>query len=255
MPVLRRQVRRPSRRSASPSRTDAGSPLRPAGYRSSPQWMRPFRNVPVVMMVAPARSWRPSRSLRPRDAAPAAFVGRIFQDQVDYFCLLDVEVGLILKHLAHLHAIELLVALGSGAPDGGAAGSIEEAKLDAYGVGDLTHDSAERVDLADEVPLGDAANGGVAGHLGDQVEVHGNDGGLQAHAGGCHGCFATGVPGADYGDVEFFGKTHGFSILRISQSSCGGINQTAAGQAYKKAFLQVSLRFEPRSQDEQAFGC
>jgi hypothetical protein len=29
-----------------------GSPLRPAGYCSSPQWMRPLRKVPVVMMVA-----------------------------------------------------------------------------------------------------------------------------------------------------------------------------------------------------------
>ena len=50
VPVFRRQPRRPRRLRLSPSRTDGGSPLRPAGYCCSPQWMRPFRNVPVVMI-------------------------------------------------------------------------------------------------------------------------------------------------------------------------------------------------------------
>ena len=52
VPVLRRQPRRPSALSDSPSSTAAGSPLRPAGYCCSPQWIRPLRNVPVVMMTA-----------------------------------------------------------------------------------------------------------------------------------------------------------------------------------------------------------
>jgi hypothetical protein len=51
------------------------------------------------------------------------------------------------------------------------AGPREETELDAAGVGDLAHDAAEGVDLADEMALGDAADGGIAGHLRDQVKV------------------------------------------------------------------------------------
>jgi hypothetical protein len=49
--------------------------------------------------------------------------------------------------------------------------------------------------------LGDAANCRIAGHLGDQVQVHRRDGGLQAQTGTCSGCFATGVPGTHDNDV------------------------------------------------------
>ena len=123
----------------------------------------------------------------------------IFVDQeVDDFGLLDEEVGDGLELFAHLYAVEGFVALGAGAPDGGAAGGVEEAELDAAGVGDFAHDAAEGVDFADEMALGDAADGGVAGHLRDEVEVQREEGRAQAHACG-RGCgFATGVAGADH---------------------------------------------------------
>jgi hypothetical protein len=51
------------------------------------------------------------------------------------------------------------------------------------------------------VALGDAADGRVARHLRDQVQVHGDHGGAQAHArAGARG-FAAGVTGADDHDV------------------------------------------------------
>src|ERR1700722_20247000 len=96
-----------------------------------------------------------------------------FEDEVDGFGLLDVQIGLVFQDFAHFYAVELLVALGAGRPDGGAAGGVEQTELDAGRVGDLAHDAAEGVDLADQVALGDAADGGVAAHLGDQVEVEG----------------------------------------------------------------------------------
>jgi hypothetical protein len=76
--------------------------------------------------------------------------------------------------------------------------------LDSYGVGDFAHDAAERVDFPDEMAFGDAADGGVAGHLRDEIDVQSEEGGLQAHAGGGHGGFASGVSGADYYYVEMF---------------------------------------------------
>ncbi len=84
-----------------------------------------------------------------------------------------MQFGLGLEHLAHLQPILLLVALGARRPHRRAARSIQQAKLDAHGVGDLAHDAAEGVHLAHQVALGNAADGGIARHLRDQVHVEG----------------------------------------------------------------------------------
>ncbi len=81
----------------------------------------------------------------------------------------------------------------------GPRGCVQQAELDADGVGDFAHDAAERVNLADEVAFGDASDGGVAGHLRDEVDVEGVEGGLEAHASAGDGGFAASVSGADDG--------------------------------------------------------
>ncbi len=129
-----------------------------------------------------------------------------------------MEAGLGFEDLAHFDAVKLLVALGARAPDGGATRGVEEAELDADGVGDFAHDAAERVDLADEVALGYAADGRVAAHLGDEVEVHGDERGLQAHARRGHGGLAAGVTGADYNDVVLFGKSHPIPLYGLDDA-------------------------------------
>ena len=128
--------------------------------------------------------------------------------KIHHFGLLDEEVLLSLQHLAHLDAVEGLVALRARRPDGRPARCVEQAELDAAGVGDLAHDATQRVHLADEVSLGDASDGGVAAHLGDQVEVEGEERGAQAHARGGHRCLAAGVARANHNDIELFGKRH-----------------------------------------------
>ena len=70
------------------------------------------------------------------------------EDQFCHFRLFDAQVGLALEHLAHFDAVHFLVALRARRPDGGAAAGIKQPELDANGVGDFTHDAAERVDLA-----------------------------------------------------------------------------------------------------------
>ncbi len=136
----------------------------------------------------------------------------LFEEEVDDLGLPDVEVGDALEEFPHADAVEGLVALGAGAPDGGAAGGIEQAELDAGLVGDLSHDAAEGVDLADEVSFGDAADGGVAGHLGDEVGIEGEECGAQAHAGGGDGGLAAGMAGSDNGYVEVFCDGHNFIL-------------------------------------------
>ena len=113
-----------------------------------------------------------------------------------------------------------------GTPDSGAARGVEQAELDADGVGDFAHDAAERVDFADEVALGHAADGRIAAHLGDEVEVHGDERGLEAHARGGHGRFAAGVPGAHHDDIVLFSKSHpilfyGLAVIPICELNWG----------------------------------
>ncbi len=119
-----------------------------------------------------------------------------------------MEAGLGFEDFAHFYAVELLVALSAGAPDGRTTRGVEQSELNADGVGNFAHDAAERVDFADEMALGDAADGGVAAHLGDEVHVHGDERGLEAHARGSHGGFAASVAGADDNDIVLFRKRH-----------------------------------------------
>jgi hypothetical protein len=112
------------------------------------------------------------------------------------------------QHLAHFQAIGLFVALGSGRPDCRTSRSVEEAKLDSDGVGDLTHDSAKGVDFADQVAFGDSSDGGIARHLRDEIDVEREERGLETHAGCGHGSLASGVAGADYYYVEMFIEGH-----------------------------------------------
>ena len=98
--------------------------------------------------------------------------------------------------------------MGAGRPHRGSARSIQEAELNADGVGNFAHDAAERVDFADEMSLGNAADRRIARHLRDQVDVEGVEGSLQSHTRGSHRCFAPGMSGADYDYVELFGELH-----------------------------------------------
>ena len=67
--------------------------------------------------------------------------------------------------------------------------------------------------------LGDAADGGIAGHLRDQVEVQGEERGAQAHAGRGDGGFAAGVSGADDGYVEVFCEAHIFILSPVTRGA------------------------------------
>jgi hypothetical protein len=140
----------------------------------------------------------------------------LFDHQTDDFGLADVEAGLRFKHLAHFDAIKLLVALSAGAPDGGTTRRVEQAELDADGIGDLAHDAAEGVDFANEMAFGDAPDSGVAAHLGDEVEVHGNDGSPKTHTRCGHGGLASGVTGAHNDNVVLFGERHPVSLYGLN---------------------------------------
>ena len=131
---------------------------------------------------------------------------RRFYDQIRNFRLLDLQVGLRLQHLTHLQAVGLLVTLGPRRPHRRTARSVKQTELDADRIGNFAHDPAQRVHFADQVSLGNAAHGGIAGHLGDEIDVKRVQRRLQPHARGRHGGFAPGVSRAHDNHIELFGE-------------------------------------------------
>ena len=140
----------------------------------------------------------------------------VLNNEVRHFRLLDFQIRLRFQDFAHLEPIGLLVALCAGRPHRRATGSIQQSELDADSVGYFSHDAAESVYFADEVPLGYAADGWITGHLGDQINIQRVERRLQAHTGAGDSGLATGVSGSDDHDVELFGELH-FIILQGEQ--------------------------------------
>ena len=77
----------------------------------------------------------------------------------------------LFKHRLGAELVRLLIALRPRRADAGALFGIQHPELDPGGVGIQSHKPAEGVDLADDLSLGLSADGGVAGHLPDGVEV------------------------------------------------------------------------------------
>jgi len=68
--------------------------------------------------------------------------------------------------------IKLFVALRARRLHGGSLAGIQHAELQARFVGVARHLPAQRIDLAHDLPFGQSANGRIARHLSDTVEIH-----------------------------------------------------------------------------------
>jgi hypothetical protein len=95
-----------------------------------------------------------------------------FENEARRLALPHLEVRFALDRTLHRAAVAGAVALRTRGAYRRPARGIERLELDRGAVGVLAHLAAERVDLADQMALGGAADGRVAGHLTDRVEVH-----------------------------------------------------------------------------------
>ena len=96
--------------------------------------------------------------------------------------LLQVQVVLLLQNTLHPESVELLVGLGPGGAHRRPLAGIEDAELDAGGVDVPRHLPAEGIDLLDQVPLGQPADGRVARHEGNGIQVDGQKKRAAPHA-------------------------------------------------------------------------
>ena len=144
-----------------------------------------------------------------RTAAEASAVGQVHaadgavlgQDP-GRFALDDREAGRSLDQRAHGPPVERAVGLRPRPLDGRPLAAIEDAELDAGGVRGARHDPVQRVDLAHQMALADAADRRIAGHLADRRGAIGDERGRSAAARRSGRRLAARVSAADHDDVK-----------------------------------------------------
>ena len=85
--------------------------------------------------------------------------------------------------------------------------AVENAELDAALVGDTPHQAIKGIDLADEMPLPQPADRGIAGHGADGRKAMGDQRRPRAHARGRSRRLTAGMAAADHDDIE--ARIHG----------------------------------------------
>src|SRR6184192_2458274 len=155
--------------------------------------MRPRRKVPAVNTTARAPMLRPSAVRTPDARAPS-------NNSPLTIPWTSSSVGKPSSNTrtARRYSVRSHCARG---PHGRSLGAIEHPELNGRAIGGPPHDAAERVDLPRHGTLRDSADGGIAGHLADGVEVGGEQERLGAEAGGHDGSLAAGVAGAHHDHV------------------------------------------------------
>ena len=116
----------------------------------------------------------------------------------------------MLLHLAgvfHLELIVLLVGLGPRTVHRRPLAEVEHAELQPGLIDHLSHGPAQRVDLADNLPLGDASNGGIATHLRHGVAIHGQQRGAGTQSRRRQSRLTTGVACSDHDHVKLVTRT------------------------------------------------
>ena len=130
----------------------------------------------------------------------------VFHQDLSGVALMHVEVGLIFDQPFHAELVSFLVALSPWSLNAGTFLSVEHAELDAGGVGVQAHHTAESIDLADHVSLGQATNCWIAGHLRDRIEILREDCRLATESSRSHRCLHASMASAADDHIVVFGK-------------------------------------------------
>ena len=141
----------------------------------------------------------------------------------------------VFEHGLGPELVGFFIALGARGVHAGAFGTIQHTELNGGGVGIKSHESAEGVDFPNHLTFGDAADGGIAGHLADGIEILSEQGDRTAETLGGEGGLDTGVTCSDDGHVEEGG------VDKITHRA--GKKQTFKGRKSGKLNYQIVLNF------------
>ena len=110
-----------------------------------------------------------------------------------------------LKDALAARTIRRLIGLRAPGANRGTLARVKKPELDSSLINRQAHLAAQRIHLAHQVALADAADRGIAGHLSDVVEIERQYQGLGAHPRRGERGLDPGVPGADHDDVVLHG--------------------------------------------------
>ena len=125
----------------------------------------------------------------------------VLDDQVVHRLLEQLEVRLAFHHAADRRLVQRAVGLAAGGAHGRTLRRVQRAPLDAGAIRGVRHRAAQRVDLLDQVALADAADGGIAAHLADRLDVVAEQQRARTGARGGQRGLGAGVAAADHDDV------------------------------------------------------
>ena len=152
--------------------------------------------------------------LRPQLSAHAGD-GAVRSQNFHDLRLFQLQIFLQFQNVLHILPVFYPIGLSAEGMDGGAFAPVEHPVLDAGMVSRRAHLAPQRVQLPHKVPLSGAADGGVAGHISNGVQIDGKENGVIAQPGGGKGGFDSRVSRPDHGNVT------AARVIAHNGSSCG----------------------------------
>lgn len=125
----------------------------------------------------------------------------ILQQQVVHRLLEQIQTFLTLERPPYCRLVKHTIGLGTGRTHGRTLAGIENAELNACYVGRTGHQSAQGVDLLDQMALADTPDGRVAAHLADGLDIVGQQQSTRPEARRGETCFRPRVSATDYNDI------------------------------------------------------
>jgi hypothetical protein len=137
--------------------------------------------------------------------------------------LQEGQAGLRFEHPPDFTLVGVTIGLRSGAVHGGPFATIEHVELQGGSIDGQSHGPTQGIDLADDLPFGHTANGRIAAHLGDAVEIAGKQSRFRPQPRSRHRSFRASVAAADDQDIELMRILHGF-FMAHPVLACKGIS-------------------------------
>jgi hypothetical protein len=122
--------------------------------------------------------------------------------------LAQIDVWVFFDLAFDIELIRFLIGLSPGGVHRRPLAAIEQPELDPRAIDRLTHQSTERIDLANDLAFGNPTDRWVAAHLPDRIEVPGQK--CDACANTCRSGsrFCAGMPGPNHHYVVFVSVDH-----------------------------------------------
>jgi len=163
-------------------------------------------HVDLAVEESPRRQHHGARQELQADLRHRADDTVAFDDQIIDGLLEQPQVRLVFQARTDGGLVQNTVGLGARGAHCRAFRGIQDAELDAGLVGGDGHRAAHGIDFLDQVALADAADGRIARHLAQCLDIMREQKRLLPHAGGSEGRLGTGVTTTDNDDVEFCRK-------------------------------------------------